>query len=389
MKAGETMKNRIKEFRTKKDLTQKECVKSFNEYLEKKNIKGVTTATWSRWENGLNTPTEKMWNNLADFFNVDISRLKGIVLDQEQIAVRLIPIIHNSYFDTWFFTHAKSKQGKTFNYFSPELVDNIDTYITIKNGGKLPYQLYKENEIEFKLTESIFKYWYVNLQSLFEEMTKNKMPASMNDALLLNEFETILKRARNDLVHNVKRSPLTSLGFFYESEFDNDDYSENRMHEKMRALLLHGEYETAKKAVDEYFNVISSLKKQVDEFNERDYFLYRLNEIAIPIQKMNNPSKEKDEILDEISQRVNAGDDELLYFIMHRDGADLIRVYKAYKKKHNEDTTKLDKYITNPQNVTFAEMLSDEGFIKFLSEHANEDNININELYKLYLKNKE
>lgn len=383
------MKSRIKEFRTKKDLTQKECVKSFNEYLEKKNIKGITTATWSRWENGLNTPTEKMWNNLADFFNVDISRLKGIVLDQEQIAVRLIPIIHNSYFDTWFFTHAKSKQGKTFNYFSPELVDNIDTYITIKNGGKLPYQLYKENEIEFKLTESIFKYWYVNLQSLFEEMTKNKMPASMNDALLLNEFETILKRARNDLVHNVKRSPLTSLGFFYESEFDNDDYSENRMHEKMRALLLHGEYETAKKAVDEYFNVISSLKKQVDEFNERDYFLYRLNEIAIPIQKMNNPSKEKDEILDEISQRVNAGDDELLYFIMHRDGADLIRVYKAYKKKHNEDTTKLDKYITNPQNVTFAEMLSDKGFIKFLSEHANEDNININELYKLYLKNKE
>lgn len=388
MKAGETMKNRIKEFRTKKDLTQKECVKSFNEYLEKKNIKGVTTATWSRWENGLNTPTEKMWNNLADFFNVDISRLKGIVLDQEQIAVRLIPIIHNSYFDTWFFTNAKNKHGKTFNYFSPELVDNIDTYITIKNGGKLPYQLYKKNEIEFKLTESIFKYWYVNLQSLFEKMTKNKMPASMNDALLLNEFETTLKRARNDLVHNVKLSPLTSLGFFYESEFDNDDYSENRMHEKMRALLLHGEYETAKKAVDEYFNVISSLKKQVDEFNERDYFLYRLNEIAIPIQKMNNPSKEKDEILDEISQRVNAGDDELLYFIMHRDGADLIRVYKAYKKKHNEDTTKLDKYITNPQNVTFAEMLSDKGFIKFLSEHANEDNININELYKLYLKNK-
>lgn len=383
------MKSRIKEFRTKKDLTQKECVKSFNEYLEKKNIKGITTATWSRWENGLNTPTEKMWNNLADFFNVDISRLKGIVLDQEQIAVRLIPIIHNSYFDTWFFTNAKNKHGKTFNYFSPELVDNIDTYITIKNGEKLPYQLYKKNEIEFKLTESIFKYWYVNLHSLFEEMTKNDMPASMNDALLLNEFETTLKTARNDLVNNVYSSPLTSLGFFYESEFDNDDYSENRMHEKMRALLLHGEYETAKKAVDEYFNVISSLKKQVDEFNERDYFLYRLNQIAIPIQKMNNPSKEKNEILDEISQRVNAGDDDLLYFIMHRDGADLIRVYKAYKKKHNEDTTKLDKYITNPQNATFAEMLSDKGFIKFLSEHSNKDSINLNELYKLYLKNEE
>ena len=82
MKAGETMKNRIKEFRTKKDLTQKECVKSFNEYLKKKNIKGVTTATWSRWENGLNTPTKKMWNNLADFFDVPVSYLRGIDADE-------------------------------------------------------------------------------------------------------------------------------------------------------------------------------------------------------------------------------------------------------------------------------------------------------------------
>lgn len=100
MKAGETMKNRIKEFRTKKDLTQKECVKSFNEYLKKKNIKGVTTATWSRWENGLNTPTKKMWNNLADFFDVPVSYLRGIDADEiiEQVDFKKLSPLGLSFY---------------------------------------------------------------------------------------------------------------------------------------------------------------------------------------------------------------------------------------------------------------------------------------------------
>lgn len=70
--------NRLKELRNKAGLSQNKLVSSFNNYLAKNNIKGITAATYSRWENSNNSPTEAMWNNLADYFNVSTSYLKGI-----------------------------------------------------------------------------------------------------------------------------------------------------------------------------------------------------------------------------------------------------------------------------------------------------------------------
>lgn len=70
--------NRLKELRNKASLSQNKLVSSFNNYLAKKNIKGITVSTYSRWENSNNSPTEAMWNNLADYFNVSTSYLKGI-----------------------------------------------------------------------------------------------------------------------------------------------------------------------------------------------------------------------------------------------------------------------------------------------------------------------
>lgn len=70
--------NRLKELRNKAGLSQNKLVSSFNNYLAKNNIKGITVPTFSRWENSNNSPTESMWNNLADYFNVSTSYLKGI-----------------------------------------------------------------------------------------------------------------------------------------------------------------------------------------------------------------------------------------------------------------------------------------------------------------------
>lgn len=78
------MKNRIKEFRLQNDMTQKECVKKFNSFLKTKNIKGITTATLSRWENGINNPTEKIWDNLATFFHTTVIVLQG-ALDFDEV----------------------------------------------------------------------------------------------------------------------------------------------------------------------------------------------------------------------------------------------------------------------------------------------------------------
>ena len=79
------MKNRIKELRINRGLSQKNLINEFNLFLEKNlnkydgqpGIKMVTFATGSRWENGLNKPTSAMWQALSDYFDVSVPYLQG------------------------------------------------------------------------------------------------------------------------------------------------------------------------------------------------------------------------------------------------------------------------------------------------------------------------
>ena len=79
------MRNRIKELRINRGLSQKNLINEFNLFLEKNlnkydgqpGIKLVTFATGSRWENGLNKPTSAMWQALSDYFGVNVSYLQG------------------------------------------------------------------------------------------------------------------------------------------------------------------------------------------------------------------------------------------------------------------------------------------------------------------------
>lgn len=79
------MKNRLKELRINRGLSQKNLINEFNLFLEKnlnkyvgqRGIRQVTSATESRWENGLNKPTSAMWQALSDYFGVNVSYLQG------------------------------------------------------------------------------------------------------------------------------------------------------------------------------------------------------------------------------------------------------------------------------------------------------------------------
>ena len=69
--------NRLKELRDKKGMSQSQFVQAFNELLISKKMKPITIPTYSRWENSLNSPTEKVWQQLADYFEVSVSYIKG------------------------------------------------------------------------------------------------------------------------------------------------------------------------------------------------------------------------------------------------------------------------------------------------------------------------
>ncbi|RHW53689.1 helix-turn-helix domain-containing protein [Lactobacillus bombicola] len=77
--------NRIREERKKKDLSQSQLVQAFNEFLKDRKTKPITIPTFSRWENSVSNPTEKMWSNLADFFQTSVPYIKGEI-DTELIA---------------------------------------------------------------------------------------------------------------------------------------------------------------------------------------------------------------------------------------------------------------------------------------------------------------
>lgn len=47
-------------------------------------MKPITVPTLSRWENSLNSPTDDMWRQLADYFNVSVSYIKGEI-DEEYL----------------------------------------------------------------------------------------------------------------------------------------------------------------------------------------------------------------------------------------------------------------------------------------------------------------
>lgn len=263
MKAGETMKNRIKEFRTKKDLTQKECVKSFNEYLKKKNIKGVTTATWSRWENGLNTPTKKMWNNLADFFDVPVSYLRGANVDEiiEQVDFKKL-----SPLGLFFYENESSNKDESLEATEIKLHENMLNSILYSEKGSALESMNKYIEFLSKLKDKIttfdndeFLDSYLNdvVAEYWWDDTSNSDLATVNHKLIrevLKRIENGNKELRNYIVKK----------FIYDSSDMLESYFEYKKNHKediteVKAYLDESEKEF-KKNDPKLYNLLDSIK---------------------------------------------------------------------------------------------------------------------------------
>ena len=110
--------NRLKELRNKKGMSQSQFVQALNKLLISKKMKPITIPTYSRWENSLNSPTEKVWQQLADYFEVSISYIKGEI-DTGQLE-KLIEL-------AIFFCFPKI----TFTYRNVELDDDRKSVIVV------------------------------------------------------------------------------------------------------------------------------------------------------------------------------------------------------------------------------------------------------------------
>ena len=258
MKAGETMKNRIKEFRTKKDLTQKECVKSFDEYLKKKNIKGITTATWSRWENGLNAPTEKMWDNLADFFGVTSLVLKG-AYDIDEID----EIVQQNYLDN---LSGKLDLTDQINYINYGVINNlIDRYLIAL--GVVPWDIKKNDSLLSYDKAKDLNFW-IDILQLVHSYTATRWlseyPLNIDKLGVLDAVGDALSAEINNFFGYVKWGGFKSTTRLA----DNNNKAKERL-EKREKFLNEHILVLDDKQINEYI-------KETSNDNNLDAFVHEL-----------------------------------------------------------------------------------------------------------------
>ena len=129
--------NRLKELRNKKGMSQSQFVQAFNEVIISKKMKPITIPTYSRWENSLNSPTEKVWQQLADYFEVSVSYIKGEI-DTGQLE-KLIEL-------AIFFCFPKI----TFTYRNVELDDDRKSVIVVGILSQILNQLGYEPKGKFE-----------------------------------------------------------------------------------------------------------------------------------------------------------------------------------------------------------------------------------------------
>lgn len=258
-KTGEKpRKNRLKELRQQRNLTLKELGKKVN----------MLDSTLSQYENERRKPNEEIWQKLATFFGVSVSYLKGETLDKQEIEKLLLPNVHLAYFQEYviFLNKYGHKINESKFYYNwardiqiPEFMENINIYIKLTSDDRLPYELYGRDEECFKLTEEILNYWKKNLSKLIDELEEENIRSNVSITEILDKFNRILVRERNKLVHNVK--PTTS-NLMYEKIF-NDEKS---LHDKMIFSLRYEDAKKAKGIVNKYYQLIKSLKDQIDSY---------------------------------------------------------------------------------------------------------------------------
>ena len=129
--------NRLKELRDKKGMSQSQFVQAFNELLISKKMKPITIPTYSRWENSLNSPTEKVWQQLADYFEVSVSYLKGEI-DMEYLG-KLVELAILFNFPEMILT-----------YGSLELDDDCKSFIVVGILSQILNQLGYEPKEKFQ-----------------------------------------------------------------------------------------------------------------------------------------------------------------------------------------------------------------------------------------------
>lgn len=319
-------KNRIRELRKQKGVSQDELAK----YL------GITRQSISYYENGDRNPSKKIWKSLASFFNVSITYIQGETFNTDEI----IEIIHEFYFQA-----LKTENDPLEAAYSRSFVDGVNTYIKLTSKDKLPIDMYQTNHGNFELTDKIKSYWLKHFGKIINEPMFQNIPIGTNDysnrnmkALVVSSFLIELNKETEK-----QRTNLTSLGAYFELNY----FFEKELHDATVDKVKYLDLKNAKKAFNEYCDKLNEIRTKINEFEENDkYFDQYFSQFIRLARYVDKNNISRDNIIDEIVDRVENGDIELRDYMINHGNVNIIETcYRDFKKQNNEDVSKLNSYL--------------------------------------------
>lgn len=242
------MKNRLKQIRQKKGLS----------LAEVGNGVGLATNTISRYENGKREPKLETWQKLANFFNVPVSYLQGIDVDEiiEQVDFEKLSPLGLSFYEKESPNKDESLEETEIQLHEDMLnsilysekgsaLESMNKYIEFLSKLKDKITTFDNDEfLDSYLNDVVAEYWW--------DDTSNSDLATVNHKLIrevLKRVENGDKELRNYIVKK----------FIYDS-----------------SDMLESYFEYKKNHKEDITEVKDYLNKLEKEFKENDPKLYNL-----------------------------------------------------------------------------------------------------------------
>lgn len=203
------VKNRLKELRNKKHLTQKEL----GEQL------GMPNNTLSQYETGKREPKLETWQKLADFFGVSVPYLQGIsdIEDLEPVST----------FEKFFASLEKTPDGKSVKV-------PVNEMLALSNGLELKTFLKINNAIISKQNGELSENDFKKYSKIVSHLDKNDFPSIGDINFYMTNFYEIMldeikdKKAKIAL-DEIKKIISSYLGLDY-YDFDDEPITIKKVH---------------------------------------------------------------------------------------------------------------------------------------------------------------
>ncbi|WP_428756082.1 helix-turn-helix domain-containing protein [Vagococcus fluvialis] len=237
--------NRIKELRNEKKLT----LNKMSTMLQKNYNVSISDGQLSNYENGKRAPRDpKLWEQIADFFNVSVSYLMGhsdyrqepekdIQLEIQSINEKLAEVDKEiSLYKTIYEDLYEEYEKSSFNTLDNTLL------ITLLDDG-----IQKDTDIQ-----SLYNSKLSELENSLEPLNKER-------TILLHNLDT-----KYEILNNLKQGLIFSTRDRINPEFEKNGISQDQLSKNLSTLPYLLNYESTMKIV-EYADLL--LGKEENKFN--------------------------------------------------------------------------------------------------------------------------